>query len=131
MKNIKHILLFTLLVVLGMGVQSCNKSNNNDDDDDDTQPKKVWEIRIFGTPNCGNCTAFKNKLDSESVPYTFLDCTTPVASENGSAEMIQTISDAGMDMSDMEYPVVNVIVDGVAHVFFLPNYETDIKPLII
>ncbi len=122
MKNLLSF-VFVLLVALSTTTfSSCSK-----DEDKAEDPKPTWTIYIYGRPTCGICTAFKQSLDEESIPYTFYN----VDDEpDKNAEMWQKLNDAGMGGGSVGLPVVDVMVDGVSHMFIRPDRDIDIKPLI-
>lgn len=121
--------LLTVLVIFMMGISmslnsSCAKEEEPIVDD---PPKKVWTIYVYGSPTCGICSAFKASLDEESIPYTWYDIDSQ-ADKN--SEMWAKLNAAGLGGGSVGIPVVDVVVDGVSHVFIRPNRDTDVKPLI-
>ena len=122
MKTLKHIVGF-FVVLLILSSTACNKS----DDEEENQEPDSWEVIVYGIPDCGLCSSFKDALDKESIPYTFYD----IDSNNEKrAEMMQKLDDAGYTSDDIAWPIVDVIVDGVTHIMIQPDIEKDIKPLI-
>lgn len=35
-------------------------------------------IRVYGSPLCPDCVAFKNNLDADAIPYEFIDITSAI-----------------------------------------------------
>lgn len=116
-------------MLVGIGTTTISSCEKTDDTvvDDNTPPKKVWTIYVYGRPTCGFCSAFKQSLDDESIPYTWYDID---ALPDKNTEMWQKLNDAGMGGGSVGIPVVDVMVDGVSNMFIRPDRDTDVKPLI-
>jgi len=125
-KTKNRINLVILLLLLGSAlVYSCGKENE-EDNPADNKPDQ-WEIIVYGITDCGLCTNFEDELDKEKIPYTFYDINT---NNEKRAEMMLKLDAAGIASEDIHWPVVDVIVDHVTHMFIQPDLEKDIKPLI-
>ena len=121
MKN--NIKLAVLVLIMGsLFTFSCKK----EEDPADTTPDK-WEIFVYGITDCGLCTSFEDDLDKENIPYSFYDINT---NNEKRAEMMLKLDAAGIPSDSIHWPVVDVMTDGVSHMFIQPDIDKDIKPLI-
>ncbi len=121
MRKLKLLTLLILSVAV-LGV-SCKKTT---DDDNENQAPDNWEIFVYGLTGCGLCEDFENQLDKEKIPYTFYDINT---NNEKRAEMMTKLDSAGIPSDSIHWPVVDVMVDSISHMFIQPKLE-DIKPLI-
>jgi hypothetical protein len=116
--------LVVLLLVMGsMFAFACQK------EEDPPPPEEVgnWEIIVYKITDCGLCTNFEEDLDAAKIPYTAYDINTNNVKR---AEMMVKLGEAGIQSEDIQWPVVDVMVDSVSHMFVQPNLEKDVKPLI-
>lgn len=114
------ILLFVLASIFTF---SCEK-------EEDTPPVNEvgeWEIIVYKITDCGLCTNFEDDLNAENIPYTAYDINDNNVKR---AEMMTKLGEAGIASEDIQWPVVDVMVDSVSHMFVQPNLEKNIKPLI-
>lgn len=116
--------LAILFLVMGsIFTFACNK-------EEDTPPVKEvgdWEIIVYKITDCGLCTNFEDDLDAENIPYTAYDINTNNVKR---AEMMTKLGEAGISSEDIQWPIVDVMVDSVSHMFVQANLERDVKPLI-
>ena len=87
----------------------------------------TWEILVYGITDCGLCTDFEDQLDKEDIPYSFFDINT---NNERRAEMMVKLGEAGIPSDSIQWPIVDVMVDSISHMFVQPDLEKDVKPLI-
>ena len=116
-----------LAIILFLGILSSTACQKDDSQNDNVKKPESWEIIVYGIPDCGLCSSFKDALDQEGLPYTFYDINT---NNEKRAEMMKKLTDAGYTSDDIHWPIVDVIVDGVTHIMIQPDIDKDIKPLI-
>ena len=98
--------------------------------EEDPPPKDdvgEWKIFVYGITDCGLCTNFEKDLDIENIPYSSYDINT---NNEKRAEMMTKLEAAGISNDDIQWPVVDVMVDSISHMFIQPSLENDVKPLI-
>ncbi len=112
-----------LLIIGSIFMFACQK-------EEDPPPKEEvgeWEIIVYGITDCGLCTDFEDQLDKENIPYSFFDINT---NNERRAEMMTKLAAAGISSDDIQWPIVDVMVDSISHMFVQPSLENDVKPLI-
>lgn len=119
----KFILVFSsILLLVSITSISCKKT-----DDDQNNPEVNFKIFIYGLTGCHLCTDFEDDLNQNNISYTFYD----IDSNNVKrAEMMNKLQIAGIPPDSIKWPVVDVMIDSLSHMFVQPDYEIDIKPLI-
>ncbi len=113
-----------MLLAMAFSIQlACDKEEEKDPD----PVVKEWTIYVYGRPSCGFCSNFMKGLDAEAIPYTFYN----IDEDPGkNTEMWNKLNAAGMGGGSVGLPVVDIVVDGVSHLFIRPNINDDVKPLI-
>jgi len=118
----KIIYISTLIILFSAITFSCEKVIDNPDNTPDN-----WAIYIYGLTGCHLCTDFEDQLDQENIPYTFYDIDTNNVKRG---EMMAKLQTAGIPSDSIQWPVVDVMVDSISHMFIQPDYDKDVKPLI-
>jgi glutaredoxin len=119
--------IFILSAIILMSGLILTTACSKDEDTNENKEPDSWEVIVYGIPDCGLCSSFKDELDKENIPYTFYDINT---NNEKRAEMMEKLTDAGYTSDDIAWPIVDVIVDGVTHIMIQPDIDKDIKPLI-
>lgn len=120
MKKLISVLSIVFIAILI--TTSCEKT-----DDNQGQEPVNFEIFVYGLTGCHLCTDFEDALDQDNIPYTFYDIDT---NNTKRAEMMSKLQVAGIPSDSIQWPVVDVMVDSISHMFIQPDYDTDVKPLI-
>jgi len=120
MKKVISVLSIVFIAILI--TTSCEKT----DDDQNKEPVN-FEIFVYGLTGCHLCTDFEDALDQNNIPYIFYDIDT---NNTKRAEMMSKLQVAGIPSDSIQWPVVDVMVDSISHMFIQPDYDTDVKPLI-
>jgi len=119
-KSVIFVSVFLLAFI--MLTFSCQKT-----DDNQNEAPGNWEIIIYGLTGCHLCTDFEDDLKNENIPFTFYDIDTNNVKR---AEMMSKLQAAGIPSDSIKWPVVDVMVDSISHMFIQPDYDKDIKTLI-
>ena len=125
MKKFFNLLVILSVIAGSVSLNSCTK--DEDDTSDDNTQQKNWTIYEYGRPSCGICMALKKDLEDAGIAFTFYNIDDE---PDKNSEMWQKLNDAGLGGGSVGLPVVDVMVDGVSHVFIRPDLDTDIRPLI-
>jgi glutaredoxin len=125
MKKLLTMFLFMAATISMVSLTSCSKDDDNTDDNN--TPQKTWTIYEYGRPSCGYCMALKQELEDANIAFTFYNIDDE---PDKNSEMWQKLNDAGMGGGSVGIPVVDVMVDGVSHIFIRPDLDADIRPLI-
>jgi len=112
-----------ILIAVFITLFSCDKK---EEEPENTAPQS-WGIIVYGVADCIYCSDFEQELDDENIAYTFYDINVDGVKR---LEMLDKLAAAGIPNSSIKWPVVDVITDGVSHIFIRPSLEKDVKPLI-
>jgi len=107
------------LILLFIFILSFSSFKKTESEEKGKSPEQ-WEIIIYGISDCIYCTGLEDELDKENNPYTFYDINTNNAKRG---EMLDKLAADGIPNSTIHWPVVNVITDGVSHIFIQPSLE--------
>ena len=118
----KLISVLSIIFIAILITTSCEKKGDNQDN----EPVN-FEIFVYGLTGCHLCTDFEDALDQDNIPYTFYDIDT---NNTKRAEMMSKLQTAGIPSDSIQWPVVDVMVDSISHMFIQPDYQTEVKPLI-
>ncbi len=111
-----------LIIIVFTTLYSCKKNK----DGDNSEPVN-YNIYIYGITGCHYCTDFEDALKKDGVDYTFYDMDSNNVKRT---EMINKLHAASIPENSIKWPVVDVMIDSISHMYIQPDYIKDVKPLI-